>query len=82
MCLVCGRHIDYNVGVMLDLSSIPVVCVECWAKLTPAEKLDQARQWRLAEKQTECFEAVTRLCMGALDGYHLPYGDMGESDRN
>ncbi len=81
-CLVCGRYIDYEVGVMLDMSPTPIVCIECWAKLSPAEKLDQIRQWRVAESQMQCFEAVKRLCEGAIDGYHLPRGDLGEAGQN
>lgn len=81
-CVVCDRYIDYEVGVIIDESDVPTVCVECWGKLTPAEKLDQVRQWRLAKIQSECYEAVKRLCDGAFDGYHLPRGGLGEAGRN
>lgn len=79
MCLACSRYINFDNGILLD-SLCPQICKECWGKLSIAEKMAMKAQWMLLEKQTECLESITRLAIGALDGYHVP--GSGEAGRN
>jgi hypothetical protein len=81
-CLVCDRNIDYETGVVLDLSSYPHVCRECWAKLSVAEKLELVAQWRLLEKQVECLDVIVRLAEASLGGLWNRRGDAGDAGMN
>ncbi len=66
----------------MSLTDDPVehVCRECWERLTPAERLEATRKYRLDQETTRTLRAFARVCDGALDGFHLP--GLGTAGRN
>lgn len=81
-CLSCGQPIDYDAGaVSLDDSTELHCCAACWAALTPAERLEARRKWRLDARTAEALEKFGALADGALSGFHIP-GYFGPSERN
>ncbi len=83
LCLVCGEPIDSEAGVLGVSLTDDVeehLCPECWEKITPVDRLEIIRRWRLDRQAIRTLKALERLCDGARDGFHLP--GSGEAGQN
>ena len=47
------------------------VCLECWQKLTPDQKLTQAREWQKSRYEREALVALTEFLRTAIDSTEL-----------